>query len=108
MGNAKFCFARFRQEFAFAASGLRILPIRAALMPRSLADRVGFRIQKSIQRTLDRLSNQSSGCVRISFSSILIAPEIAFSFSCATFSMACFLIDYSDPIRFSPGVDNSL
>lgn len=58
-GNVKFHFARFRQKFAFIASGSRLLTGRTALIPRSLADRVGFRIQKRIQRILDRLSNQS-------------------------------------------------
>ena len=58
-GNLKFYFSRFCQEFAFIASGPRILPIRTALIPRSLADRVGFRIQERIQRILDRLPNQS-------------------------------------------------
>ena len=60
-------------------------------MPRSLADRVGFRIQERIQRILDGLSNQSVKMrPNLFFSSILIAPEIAFSFSCATFPMTCF------------------
>ena len=56
-GDVKFYFSRLCQEFAFIAFGPRILPIRTALIPRSLADRVGFRIQKRIQRILDRLSN---------------------------------------------------
>ena len=55
----KFYFSRFCQEFAFIASGPCILPIRTALIPRGLADCVGFRIQKRIQRILDRLPNQS-------------------------------------------------
>ncbi len=55
----KFYFSRFCQEFAFVASRPRILPIRTALIPRSLADRVGFRIQKSIQRILDGLSDKA-------------------------------------------------
>ena len=58
-GNVKFHFARFRQKFAFIASGSRFLTSRTALIPRSLADRVSFRIKKSIQCILDRLSNQS-------------------------------------------------
>ena len=82
-GNVKFYFSRFCQEFAFVASGPCILPIRTALIPRSLADRVSFRISTDCRTSPSR-------CVRISFSSILIAPEIAFSFSCATFSTACF------------------
>ena len=55
----KFYFSRFCQKFAFIASGPCILPIRTALIPRGLADRVSFRIQKRIQRILDRLPNQS-------------------------------------------------
>ena len=51
------------------------LPIRTALIPRSLADRVSFRIQKRIQSILGRLPNHSSRCVR---------------FSCAAFFKACF------------------
>ena len=47
-----------------------------------------FRSAFSVSSTDRRTS--PSRCVRISFSSILIAPEIAFSFSCATFFMACF------------------
>ena len=58
-GNQKFHFARFGQKFAIVASCSHILPIRAAPIPRSLADRVGFRIQERIQRILDGLSNLS-------------------------------------------------
>ena len=46
------------QEFAFIASGPCILPIRTALIPRSLTNRVSVRIQKRIQRITDRLPNQ--------------------------------------------------
>ena len=55
----KFYFSGFCQKFAFIASGPCILPIRTALIPRGLADRVGFRIQKRIQRILDGLSDKS-------------------------------------------------
>ena len=58
-GNMQSHFSRFRQEIALIASAPRILPIRTALIPRSLADRVGCCIQQRIQRILDRLPNQS-------------------------------------------------
>lgn len=57
--NTKFHFACFRQEFAFIVSCPRVLPIRTALIPRSLADRIGFRIQQRIQRILYGLSDKS-------------------------------------------------
>ena len=84
-GNVKFYFSRFCQEFAFIASGPCILPLRTALIPRTwqIASASAFRSAFSVSSTDCRTS--PSRCVRISFSSILIAPEIAFSFSCAAF-----------------------
>ena len=80
----QFLFARFRQEFAFVAPDPHILPIRTALIPRSLADRVGFRIQERIQRILDGLSNQSVKMrPNLFFSSILIINQKTGPFSSA-------------------------
>jgi len=94
-GNFQIELARLGKQLPVIAPAPSVQPVRRRpLIAARIADGIRFRIQQSVQGALDGPSHQPVNVVLNLFSSILMAQEIAFFVSCATYSMTCSPFDW--------------